>query len=221
MIKDLTGRRFGKLTVVSFSHSIKKPTYYVYYWNCKCDCGKEVIKTRANLIDGRSTNCGCLTKSKIAEARTTHNLSKHPLYNVWRGMKKRCYCKNAHSYKYYGEKGIIVCDEWMGKDGFINFYNWAILSGYKAGLSIDRIDNNKAYEPSNCRWADWYTQENNRSINKFISYNGEMHTIAEWARIKGIGQDALRRRLNVYKWSIEKALETPVGKGNYGKRVCT
>lgn len=124
-------------------------------------------------------------------------------------MKSRCYNKNDKRYKDYGGRGIIVCDEWLDKEnGFMNFYQWAMASGYKDNLTIDRIDNNGNYKPNNCRWATDKEQSRNRRSNHLIKYKNETHCIAEWAEKLNIKQTVLIQRIYTYKWSIEKALTT-------------
>ena len=106
------------------------------------------------------------------------------LYKVWCGIKQRCFNPHSNRYKNYGGRGISICDEW--KNSFETFCKWALENGYKEGLSIDRIDHEKNYEPSNCRWTDEITQQNNRTNNTLYEYEGETHTLTEWSRIKGI-----------------------------------
>ena len=106
------------------------------------------------------------------------------IYKVWSGIKQRCFNPNSNRYKNYGGRGISICDEW--KNSFETFCKWALENGYKEGLSIDRIDHEKKYEPSNCRWTDEITQQNNRTNNTLYEYEGETHTLTEWSRIKGI-----------------------------------
>lgn len=111
-----------------------------------------------------------------------HNLKQRNkrLYFVWQNMRKRCDSPTCHKYQNYGARGISVCDEW--KD-FKVFCKWAKQNGYADGLSLDRIDNNGNYEPSNCRWADMKTQQNNKRTNCWLEKDGEVHTMAEWTRI--------------------------------------
>ena len=106
------------------------------------------------------------------------------IYKVWSGIKQRCFNPNSNRYKNYGGRGISICDEW--KNSFETFCKWALENGYKEGLSIDRIDHEKDYDPSNCRWTDEITQQNNRTNNTLYEYEGETHTLTEWSRIKGI-----------------------------------
>lgn len=126
------------------------------------------------------------------------------LYNAWKNIKQRCYDPNRRDYKYYGGKGIKVCDKWL--HNFQAFNNWAITHGYADNLTLDRVDVNGNYEPSNCRWVDMQIQANNKSNNHFLTYNGKTQTIAQWSREVGISQDTIRRRINAFKWSVERAL---------------
>lgn len=136
----------------------------------------------------------------------THGLRYTRIYRIWCNMKRRCYNKNDKSYKAYGGRGITVCDEW--KFDFLSFYNWAIESGYNDKLTIDRINVNGNYEPCNCRWLDSKSQCNNKSNNHFITFNGETHTMKQWAEKMGISYQTLAQRINKYKWSIERAITT-------------
>jgi hypothetical protein len=122
-------------------------------------------------------------------------------------MKKRCTSSNDRHHRYY-DRGIYVCDEWQ--DDFLSFANWALENGYKDSLSLDRIDNDKGYSPENCRWATPKDQSNNMSRNRYLTLNGESHTIAEWSRILGINHDTLHARVR-NGWGDEKALTTTVG----------
>lgn len=132
------------------------------------------------------------------------------LYRIYQSIKQRCYYPQAISYKRYGAKGIVMCDGW--KNDFMSFYNWAIANGYSDNLTIDRIDLNGNYEPSNCRWSTYKEQANNTSRSVRISYKGNTHTISEWADIVGINASCLRQRIIIRKWPIEKAFSTPVKK---------
>ena len=122
------------------------------------------------------------------------------------GMRKRCYSQTSNCYKNYGGRGITVCDEWMGKDGQKNFYEWAIANGYRKGLTIDRINNDGNYTPENCRWATIKTQAYNRSTNSYITIKGKTQTVAEWADEIGISRGAMQNRLR-YGWSEDRLLE--------------
>ena len=131
------------------------------------------------------------------------------LTNIYSMMKQRCYNSKMPNFKYYGARGIAVCDEWRNDSQ--SFYEWAILNGYKEELTLDRIDNSGNYEPSNCRWVTAKEQSNHRSNNIILSFNGENHTISEWSEITGIKQHVIRNRL-IRGWSIENVLTRKVGK---------
>ena len=205
--KDLTGQKFGKLTVIERAEDYITPrNEREVQWRCKCLCGRECIVRGHSLRNGHTTSCGCA----IIEASTKHGMHGTRLYNIYMGMNKRCYNKNDTSYSDYGGRGIYVCDEWRGENGFINFKNWALANGYTDELSIDRKNNNGPYSPENCRWTDLKAQANNRRSNVFITFNGETHTIAQWAEITGIPYDTLHNRYVNMRWTVEDCLMTPV-----------
>lgn len=194
--RDLKGDIFGKLTCIEI---VGKGKNNVALWRCRCDCGNEVVIGARSLTKGERKSCGCL--------RTKHGLRETDLYEVWKSMRSRCFSKSNASYERYGARGITICDDWME---FKPFYDWAMSNGYKNGLTIERIDNDGNYEPSNCKWATYAEQALNRSSNNLISYKGMVQTIKEWADLYNINYGTLRSRICRYKWSIKRALETPV-----------
>ena len=201
---DIKGKRFGKLIAIERVKNVGKKVS----WKCLCDCGKETIVLTTNLTTNRIKSCGCLKNQKLIERSTKHNQRHTKLYEVWKTMKQRCFNPNHKSFHNYGGRGIIVCDEW--KDNYQAFYEWSMNNGYKEGLSIDRINNDGNYEPSNCRWADRFTQNNNTRQNKPVVIDGVSKTIHQWAREYNIPVEIVRNRLYNKHWDIVKALTTPV-----------
>lgn len=186
--EDLSGKRYGKLLVISREESKNKNTR----WKCLCDCGKISIVAASQLKRGTTKSCGCL---KFESRNSTHGLSKTRLHSIWSGMKERCYRKNSPAYKWYGERGITIYQEWL--DDFMNFYNWAMDNGYEDGLSIDRINVNGNYEPSNCRWIPLEEQALNTRTTKFLTYKGETKTVSEWCEITGIKKTTMLNRIRL------------------------
>lgn len=179
----LVGKKFGKLTVIKALEERHKGKIV---WLCKCDCGNYTNVMSSNLRPnskiGGTNSCGC---AKI-EQHTKHNLSNTKLYKTLVAIKSRCKNPQNPSYKAYGGRGITLCDEWDGENGYERFYNWAMENGYKDGLSIDRINNDKGYTPENCRWVTQKQNTNNTRNCKRVTIEGETHTLSEWADIKGI-----------------------------------
>ena len=195
---DLIGQSFSHLFVLNYVGSDNNGHAL---WNCKCECGKEKVIPAHKLMQGEVKSCGCMHR------KYSHGLTNTRLYHIWRTTKARCLDKNAQKYSSYGGRGISICDEW--KDNFQAFYEWAMANGYDDDLTIDRIDANGNYEPSNCRWATSKEQANNRRTNRYIEFEGVVHTISEWSDITGITKSALYHRFS-RGWSAEKALTTPM-----------
>lgn len=204
---DYTGKKFYKLTAIKFIKRENKKTI----WECKCDCGNVINLTIRSLVCGHIKDCGCQRSIRNAKHSTKHGLAKTRLYHIFQGMKVRCYNKNDHSYPRYGQRGITICDEWM-KD-ITKFVEWANKNGYKDGLSIDRIDPNKGYFPENCRWVNFKIQANNKTNNKLVTFNGETHTVSEWADKLGMKRKILEQRIRnseASKYSLEEAFSKKV-----------
>ncbi|AFL99510.1 AP2 domain-containing protein [Desulfitobacterium dehalogenans ATCC 51507] len=157
---NLSGQKFGRLTAIERAENRGTKTM----WLCECDCGNRKIIAAGDLGSGRTNSCGCLRKEYVAAKNYIHGHTDDRLNSIWRDMKKRCYNPRNKSYKDYGARGIELCNEW--RNDFMSFYKWAIANGYSDELSIDRIDNDKGYEPSNCRWATRLTQNINQRIRK-------------------------------------------------------
>lgn len=172
--KNPIGKRYGRLLVTGFSHKVGRQ----YYYNCICDCGKEVVKHSHYLFSDvfHHKSCGCWHMELVNETCKTHGMARTPTYKTWCEIKHRCYNPNCSQYKNYGARGIKMCDRW-----FYSYENFLEDMGERPkGMSIDRIDVNGDYEPSNCRWADLKTQCNNRRNNIYIEYNGETKTLMQW-----------------------------------------
>lgn len=171
---DLTGQRFGRLTVIKETNRRANGSVL---WECKCDCGNTVLVRSNHLRRGGVLSCGCYNRDIITKHGGKHN----PLYHTLQCMRDRCYNTNAKEYKDYGERGIKVCDEWL--NSYEAFRDWAMANGYRKGLTIDRINNDGDYEPSNCRWTDMKIQCRNRRSNVYIECDGERHCLSEWAEL--------------------------------------
>lgn len=207
----MIGFTTGKLTVIS--RSTRKAAYP--YWVCQCECGGTTEVAGHNLRRKKGNeSCGCSTaeaRSKSLQGKnTTHGLTQGgvtpPEYGVWRGMLRRCEEPDHHAYSRYGGRGIKVCKRWHD---FGNFY--ADMGPKPPGRqTIERLNNSRGYSPSNCVWADWIKQANNKSSNVFLAYRGRKQTIAQWAREVGIHRATLGRRIRKLGWSVEDALTTPV-----------
>lgn len=196
-IKDLTGKRFGLLTVIQRADTQKNGTY----WLCKCECGNTTEVRRDHLETGNIKSCGCMQR------KYGHGQTETRLYHIWCTMKARCFTKTSHKYTRYGGRGITMCEEW--KNDFAQFYDWSIEHGYQDNLSIDRIDNNGNYCPDNCRWVTPTEQSNNTSKNVLIEYKGETGTLSQMARKYGLKPTVVSKRLK-RGWSIKRTLETPI-----------
>ena len=199
---DLTGKEFGKLTVLEYAYTKNCKAY----WKCLCDCGKICIVPAGTLLNGTARSCGCNRKESMRKVATKHGLRDTRLYSIWCNMKQRCYNEKSNRYERYGARGITVCDEWLNDPEA--FINWALENGYNDTLSINRINNDLGYSPSNCNWVDNKEQSNNRSSNHLITYNGKTMNMTQWAQEIGIDRKTLSDRIQS-GWSVEKALTTP------------
>ena len=190
-IKDMTGIRFGKLVVAYyFGADVSRKAR----WLCKCDCGKETVVTGSSLRSGGSKSCGCTRAETMKAVHTKHGMATRlnpaPEFGVWKDMIRRCTNKNRSDYKYYGGRGIAVCERWHE---FANFF--ADMGERPHGMTIDRIDSNGNYEPSNCRWITIQEQQNNRRSCVFIEYQGRTQNMKQWAREFGVSYCTMRRKV--------------------------
>lgn len=207
--QDLTGQVFTRWTVIRFLERRPRSTVgTTEYWECRCECGVIKAVSKSNLVTGQSRSCGCLTRESTIRRSTKHGGSvignRHPLYEVWSGMKKRCHNKNCHAFHNYGGRGIILCAEWHDFATFLK----DMEPGYKQGLSIDRIDNDGNYCKENCKWSTTSEQARNTRHNNYLEHGGERMMITEWSLKLGGSCSMIRSRLSS-GWSLERALTTP------------
>lgn len=193
-IKDLTGQKFGKLTVKSFVEKRKNN----YMWLCLCDCGTEKVISRGDFKSGHTRSCGCYVKDKVALGiGYTHGYARRGKicgeYRSWQQMINRCTNPNSEYYHRYGGRGITVCDSWME-----DFSNFIADMGDRpnAKMSIERIDNNKGYYKENCKWATAAEQNNNRCSGRKITIDGQTKSIKSWSAISPMSSRAIIGRLN-------------------------
>ena len=214
------GEMFGRLVVIK---EVEPRQQYkkgkVRRFLCQCDCGNTTTVDIYHLIHGKIKSCGCYKKEQSLMAAKSQKFPKHMtssrLYTIWNGVKSRCYVKTSTPYKKYGAKGITMCDEW--KNDFVSFYNWSIENGYADNLTLDRINGEGNYEPSNCRWVSYTKQANNTKANVFLTLNGESHTLTEWSRLLNINFTTLQNRRSK-GWDDAKVLTTPVRSNGYKRK---
>lgn len=201
---DLTGKRFGHLTVICRSGSKNNRTL----WECRCDCGVTAFVDTHSLSTGNTKSCGCQKhRGRTIHGQAAGNQTR--LYRIWAAMKKRCKNPSNTNYDHYGGRGIRVCGDW---NDFIPFRDWALANGYTDSLTIDRIDPNGNYEPKNCRWVTYAVQENNTTRNHYVEAYGKRMTVSQWACETGFPYKTLVTRLNLLGWSGEAAVTIPIGR---------
>lgn len=198
--KDLLGKRFARLTVISHAGRVKRKTR----WLCVCECGNEIETTADSLQRGDAKSCGCLHREAVGTAARTHGRSGTPEHSIWKAMIRRCYNQNVKEYFRYGGRGIVVCERWR------SFENFLADMGERpsAEHSIDRKDNNGNYEPGNCRWATRKQQGRNKRNNYLLTVNGVTKTLPEWAEITGKPYVLLQQRF-LKGWPHERIVNEP------------
>lgn len=216
---DLTGQQFERLTVIEEAGRNNRKEVL---WKCKCACGNFTEVTTYRLRKGETKSCGCLNidtdkrkTSETGKANKTHGMSNTRIYKTYRAMKERCLLPSSKKYKDYGGRGIKLCDEW---NTFEAFLKWSNANDYDETLTLDRIDVNGNYEPSNCRWANMKVQSNNKRNNRYITYNNETKTLSEWAEHFGIKRVTLASRLDRQGLSFEEAITKEVKIGGHKKK---
>jgi hypothetical protein len=214
----IPGVRFNRLTIIK---EIERGKYNKIRYLCLCDCGNECIVKRDSFNSGGTGSCGCLRKELHAEnARknnTTHGLSRHPLFNVWRGIKKRCYLESNQNYRLYGERGVRMCDEWLSD--FVPFYNWCIENGWQKGLQVDKDIIPKKlgippllYSPEMCSIVTPHQNNCSRRGNVYAEIDGVIKTAVEWGMENGIHRSSISERIKIGMTGREAVFG--VGKGN-------
>ena len=198
--EDLSGKRFGRLIVVSYAGQDLKG--HSSLWDCRCDCGKTKIVRRKSLKNGETTSCGCYSSECTSARFKKHGFKNHRLYIIWKSMRQRCNCITNQRYHDYGGRGITICQEW---DEFTEFYSWAMANGYNSTLTIERKEVNGNYCPENCTWILPELQSSNRRNNHRLTFDGQTKTISEWSRDMGGDFNLVYRRIK-RGWPIEEAL---------------
>lgn len=197
------GDKFERLIVIG--EIIKKGRYR--HVPCRCSCGKITTPRIGELFSGATKSCGCLRHEIMAKASFKHGHSKTKIYRTWLDMKYRCFDQNNLAFKYYGGRGITVCDEWLE---YLPFYDWAMSHGYKNGLTIERSDNELGYSPGNCIFIPKSKQSSNRRCCPSINVDGKTFSALTSAALYfKIEYQTVRRRLKI-GWSLEKALKSPL-----------
>lgn len=197
---NLTGEKYGILTVTSLAGKGSGS----FMWNCVCECGERRIVAGGKLKSGHTRSCGCLFRMRLGNRNRTHGRSQTSLHNSWKAMKARCTRKTCASYPRYGGRGIMICERWL------KFENFLADMGERPDVtySIERVDNDKGYEPNNCVWAKKKTQARNKRNNRHITAFGETRTLAEWAELTGMIATTITSRIN-RGWSAEDAMSSP------------
>lgn len=209
---DLTGKTFGKLTVLHLSDDYIRGKAR---WLCRCECGQTTVAFACNIVHGHTTSCGCHKKENYKTMNLTHGATAGKMkrkneyprsYKIWVNMRQRCNNQAQAAFKDYGARGITICKRW---NDYANFA--ADMGEPPPGTSLDRIDNDGQYSIENCRWATKVEQARNKRSAKLITYNSETRSLAEWAEYLGISRGALHNRL-FRGWDLERVFNQPYRK---------
>lgn len=193
------GDRFGKLVTIKLGEPGKGRRKR---WLCRCDCGSVLLVRQDHMLSGNTRSCGC-SSGNYTGSRRTHGMTGTTTYVVWCRMRSRCLIESDAAYPNYGGRGITICDRWRS---FENFF--ADMGERPDGLTIERRDNNSGYSPDNCYWATRSQQSRNKRSNVLLTCNGRSQPLAAWAEEIGINDATLWARINVYGWSVERAIKT-------------
>lgn len=217
---DITGMKFNHLTAIRrvYGHANGKDNY----WEFECDCGsgKKTISKKYDVIHGKTTSCGCYKLQRVKESVTKHGWKGTRIYKVWNGMLKRC---NSTQNKNYGGRGIDVCQEWKGENGFVHFRNWAYWNDYdedapRGECTLDRRNNDLGYSPENCRWVDVECQDNNKRNVHHIEAFGKSLSPAQWARLVDLSETTIKDRIFKRGMNPEEALTKPDMRRKYASQ---
>lgn len=203
-IEDLSGRTFGRLVVVERGENFGSTVG----WVCRCACGTLKTVRSVCLKRGHTASCGCYHRDRMRECHFTHGMTRKPEYQAWNHMIQRCYNERTCNFNNYGGRGITVCVRW--RKAFINFFNDMGLKP-SPKHSIDRINNNKGYSPSNCRWSNCVQQAHNKRNTRHIFFKGETLCLKDWCRRLNIDYKNAHRRIFARGWSIERAFTVKDG----------
>lgn len=207
---DLTGKRIDKVVVLGLNRKEKRPNNTYYYWNCVCDCGKEFVRERGSLLDKRSTNksCGCFSQKRLSAMRKKHMMTETRIYGIYCGMKSRVTNPNNRKFKHYGGRGIKIYEDWLDdftnfkNDMFESYENHVNLHGEK-DTTLERIDVDGDYEPSNCKWATLKEQKNNQQVHK---RRFEAINLTTGKKVIGTNQTEVAKILGITSHDVYKGL---------------
>lgn len=201
---DLTGKRFGRWTVLSYAGNCGR---YIPRWLCRCDCGTEREVIGKDMVAGKSVSCGCYFSEQVKLWNVKHGLSHDQTFNIYRHMIARCHNEKGARYADYGGRGITVCQRW--RDSYEAFLD-DMGPRPSPKHEIERKNNDGNYEPDNCIWATRHVQARNKRSSRFLEHNGERMVIVDWERRQGFLIGTISKRL-IHGWTVEEAITTPVG----------
>jgi hypothetical protein len=199
--KTQIGAKFGYLTIIAIGEPYKRGKRR---WVCQCKCGNQTLTHDSHLQQGKANSCGCLTTENRVKVTTKHGLCGTKTYQTWNAMLERCRNPKHVGYSNYGGRGIEVCERWKSFENFL-----ADMGERPKGKTIDRINSNGNYEPSNCQWQTNKQQHNNRNNNRNFTIKGVTKTLTEWCEYYKTNRMLVDSRINKYGWDIVKALTTP------------
>lgn len=203
-VVDRVGKRYGRLSVTARAGNKIEPSGAVRAtWKCRCDCGNETVVSGQSLSRGATQSCGCLIK-EARKSEATHGRSYDAIYRIWNSMRQRCQNPKSTQWDSYGGRGIKVCERWLVFENFL-----ADMGERPVGMTLERKDNERGYEPGNVIWASRLDQANNRRTNVHLELDGKLMTVAEWGRKTGFGKSAIKSRLDD-GWSVRRALTEPL-----------